>query len=104
MWIEFVSFWLLLGIKCALVSGSRKSLELIDARGESCRCKGSNTATEMNSFRDIEANKALIEETPLERLGESKDVTGAALFLTSDMGSFITGELVQVTGGRGMHQ
>jgi 3-oxoacyl-[acyl-carrier protein] reductase len=60
--------------------------------------------TEMNSFRDTEANKALIEETPLKRLGEPKDVANAALFLASDMGSFITGELMLVTGGRGMHQ
>jgi len=60
--------------------------------------------TEMTSFRHSDANRALIEETPLKRLGEPKDVANAVLFLASDMASFITGELMMVTGGRGMHQ
>jgi 3-oxoacyl-[acyl-carrier protein] reductase len=66
-------------------------------------CPGA-IVTEMTSFRDSEANRALIEETPLKRLGEPRDVANAALFLASDMASFITGELMLVTGGRGMHQ
>jgi len=60
--------------------------------------------TEMTAFRDSQANKALVEETPLKRLGDPKDVADAVLFLASDMASFITGELMLVTGGRGMHQ
>ncbi len=66
-------------------------------------CPGA-IVTEMNAFRDSEANKALIGETPLKRLGDPKDVANAVLFLASDMASFITGELMLVTGGRGMHQ
>lgn len=66
-------------------------------------CPGA-IVTEMNSFRDSEANKALIEETPLKRLGDPVDVANAVLFLSSDMARFITGELMMVTGGRGMHQ
>jgi 3-oxoacyl-[acyl-carrier protein] reductase len=66
-------------------------------------CPGAIT-TDMNSFRDSEANKALIDETPLKRLGKVEDVANAALFLASDMSDFITGELMLVTGGRGMHQ
>ncbi len=60
--------------------------------------------TDMNAFRDSEAIKALIEETPLKRLGVVEDVANAALFLASDLSDFITGELMLVTGGRGMHQ
>jgi len=60
--------------------------------------------TEMTAFRDSEANKILIDETPLKRLGELRDVANAVLFLASDMASFITGELMLVSGGRGMHQ
>jgi 3-oxoacyl-[acyl-carrier protein] reductase len=60
--------------------------------------------TEMTAFRDSEANKILIDETPLKRLGEPRDVANAVLFLASDMASFITGELMLVSGGRGMHQ
>jgi len=66
-------------------------------------CPGA-IVTDMTSFRDSEANKALIDETPLKRLGKVEDVANAALFLASDMSDFITGELMLVTGGRGMHQ
>jgi 3-oxoacyl-[acyl-carrier protein] reductase len=66
-------------------------------------CPGA-IATEMNAYRDAEANKALIAETPLKRIGTVEDVANAAVFLASDMSDFITGELMLVTGGRGMHQ
>jgi 3-oxoacyl-[acyl-carrier protein] reductase len=66
-------------------------------------CPGA-IVTEMTSFRDSQANKALIEETPLKRLGTVEDVANAALFLASDLSDFITGELMLVAGGRGMHQ
>ncbi len=66
-------------------------------------CPGA-IVTDMTSFRDSEANKALIDETPLKRLGKVEDVANAAVFLASDMSDFITGELMLVTGGRGMHQ
>jgi 3-oxoacyl-[acyl-carrier protein] reductase len=66
-------------------------------------CPGAIT-TDMTAFRDSEANKALIAETPLKRLGTVEDVANAALFLASDMSDFITGELMLVAGGRGMHQ
>ena len=66
-------------------------------------CPGA-IVTDMTSFRDSDANRALIEETPLKRLGDPLDVANAVLFLASDKASFITGELMLVTGGRGMHQ
>jgi len=66
-------------------------------------CPGA-IVTEMTSFRDSEANRLLIEETPAKRLGTPKDVARAAVFLASDEADFITGELMLVSGGRGMHQ
>ncbi len=40
-----------------------------------------------------------IENTPLGRLGSPNDVAKAALFLASDLSSFITGQTLQVDGG-----
>jgi NAD(P)-dependent dehydrogenase (short-subunit alcohol dehydrogenase family) len=37
--------------------------------------------------------------TPWPRLGEPKDVAGAAVFLASDMASYITGVNLMVDGG-----
>ena len=55
--------------------------------------------TEMNSHLSDEDREALIDETPLMRFGECSDVAEAALFLASDKASFITGEVLNVSGG-----
>jgi NAD(P)-dependent dehydrogenase (short-subunit alcohol dehydrogenase family) len=36
---------------------------------------------------------------PLGRVGTPEDVAGVALFLASELSSFVTGEFVNVTGG-----
>ena len=49
-----------------------------------------------------EAKEAMLENTPLARLGEPEDVAAAVRFLCSDEASFITGEVILVDGGLGM--
>ena len=39
-------------------------------------------------------------ETPLGRLGRPEEVAAVALFLASDLSSFVTGAVIEVTGGR----
>ena len=41
-----------------------------------------------------------IENTPIPRLGREEDIANAALFLASERASWITGEVLHVTGGR----
>ena len=55
--------------------------------------------TDMNASLSKETKDELCESTPLLRIGEPKDVAGAALFLASDSASFITGEVLSVNGG-----
>jgi len=49
-----------------------------------------------------EGRAAMLQNTPLGRLGEPEDVAGAVRFLCSDEASFITGEVLLVDGGLGM--
>ena len=49
-----------------------------------------------------DATKAMLDSTPLGRLGDPEDVAGAVRFLCSDEASFITGEVLLVDGGLGM--
>ena len=56
-------------------------------------------------FTDVlpeEATQAMLQNTPLGRLGEPQDIAGAVRFLCSDEASFITGEVLLVDGGLGM--
>ncbi len=46
-----------------------------------------------------EEKAALIEETPLGRIGEPEDVANAVVFLAGDKASFITGQDLGVNGG-----
>ena len=52
----------------------------------------------LNCYTDSDIS-ALVEETPLSRLGTPEDVANAALFLASDAASFITGQVLGVNGG-----
>jgi 3-oxoacyl-[acyl-carrier protein] reductase len=41
-----------------------------------------------------------VEEIPLGRAGDPEDVANAALFLASDLSSYISGIVIEVGGGR----
>jgi 3-oxoacyl-[acyl-carrier protein] reductase len=58
--------------------------------------------TQLTDVLPEEATQAMLQSTPLGRLGEPADVAGAVRFLCSDEASFITGEVVLVDGGLGM--
>ena len=58
--------------------------------------------TRLTDVLPEDATAAMLENTPLGRLGEPKDVAGAVRFLCSDEASFITGEVLLVDGGLGM--
>ena len=55
--------------------------------------------TEMNAKLTDEDREVLINDTPLMRIGDTKDIAEAALFLAGDGASFITGEVLNVSGG-----
>ena len=58
--------------------------------------------TQLTDVLPEEATKAMLEQTPLGRLGDPEDVAGAVRFLCSDEASFVTGEVLLVDGGLGM--
>ena len=59
--------------------------------------------TDMVEEIDPAIQQRILEETALKRWGTPDDVASSAVFLASDEASFITGELLIVAGGRGMH-
>jgi 3-oxoacyl-[acyl-carrier protein] reductase len=59
--------------------------------------------TDMVEIIDPEVQQRILDETALARWGTPGDIASAAAFLASADAAFITGELLIVAGGRGMH-
>ena len=49
-----------------------------------------------------EVLESRLTEIPLGRLGTPEDVGNAALFLASDLSAYLTGIVIEISGGRGM--
>jgi 3-oxoacyl-[acyl-carrier protein] reductase len=58
--------------------------------------------TRLTEVLPEEATTAMLQNTPLGRLGDPEDVAGAVRFLSSENASFITGAVLLVDGGLGM--
>lgn len=55
--------------------------------------------TEMTDVLPAEVVENYLNNIPLKRMGEAKDVADAVIFLCSDMSSYITGQVIQIDGG-----
>ena len=55
--------------------------------------------TEMNSALSEADIDAIVDDTPILRIGRVEDVARAALYLASDDASFVTGDVLNVSGG-----
>ena len=58
--------------------------------------------TQLTDVLPEEATQAMLQNTPLGRLGDPEDVAGAVRFLCSDAARFVTGDVLLVDGGLGM--
>ncbi len=55
--------------------------------------------TAMNQNMTIEDTAAIIDATPMGRIGTTNDVAATALFLASEEAGYITGQVIGVNGG-----
>ena len=56
--------------------------------------------TDMTHYlQDEEGAKSFLAKIPLNRFGHASEVADTALFLASDMSSYITGQVISVCGG-----
>lgn len=107
--INIASMWGEVGASCevhysaakAAVIGFTKALaKEVGPSGITVNCVSPGLiSTDMNAIHRPEDLNALIEETPLQRMGTPEDVAAAIAFLTSDKSSFITGQVIGVNGG-----
>jgi 3-oxoacyl-[acyl-carrier protein] reductase len=55
--------------------------------------------TDMTEKLNEKVKDHVVQNSCLKKMGESKDVANLALFLASDLSSYITGEVIRVDGG-----
>src|SRR5206468_8794869 len=55
--------------------------------------------TDMTDYlKDGEASKTYLQKIPLGRFGKSAEIADTALYLASDMSSYVTGQVISVCG------
>ena len=91
------------GTKGAIVMFSKSVAREVAADGILVNCVAPACVdTELISNLPPETVQALCEQIPLKRIGRTDEVAAAVAFLASDEASYITGAIVDVTGGMHM--
>lgn len=57
--------------------------------------------TDMTSVLDQDLKKSVLAQIPMRRMGSAEEVANTALFLASDLSTFISGQVISVCGGMG---
>ncbi len=59
--------------------------------------------TEMTSILPDKVKEEVLKTIPMKKIGEPKEIANLALFLSSDLSNYITGQVINVDGGMVMH-
>jgi 3-oxoacyl-[acyl-carrier protein] reductase len=87
--------------KAAVIAMTKSIAEELGTEGIRANCIAPGaTNTDMLSTMPDYGIKKEIESSFLGRLGEPQDVANTAVFLASDLSSYITGQVIRVDGGR----
>ena len=110
--INISSIWGEIGASCEVVYSASKAgiIGLTKALAKELAPSGITVnciapgviSTDMISCYTQEDIDILRDETPLGRIGTSKDISNAVEFLISDKASFITAQVLGVNGGFGI--
>ena len=86
--------------KAGLIGLTMSMAKEMGSRGVRCNAIAPGfIATDMTDKLSDPIKEAIISSVTLGRMGNVDEIANVALFLASDMSSYITGEVVKVTGG-----
>lgn len=86
--------------KAALIGLSKSLAQELGPSGIRVNCVAPGVIdTEMNAMHSGDTMRELAAQTPLGRIGTAAEVADSVLYLCSERASFITGQVLGVTGG-----
>ena len=86
--------------KAGLIGLTKSMAKEMGARGIRTNCIAPGfIATDMTDKLNDATKEAIISSVSLGRMGTADEIAKVALFLASDMASYITGEVITVSGG-----
>jgi 3-oxoacyl-[acyl-carrier protein] reductase len=86
--------------KAGLIGFTKSVAKEYGSRGILANCIAPGfIETDMTAALPEAARTALLESIPLGRLGSPADIAGAVLYLASDLGGYVTGQVLVVDGG-----
>ena len=89
--------------KAGIIGFSKSIAKEYGSRGIRCNAIAPGfIATEMTDALDEKTKEGYLAGIPLKRLGAGADVANTCVFLASDMGAYITGQVISVCGGLNM--
>ena len=86
--------------KAGLIGLTKSIAKEMGSRGIRANCIAPGfIQTDMTSALPEKMRDEVAASVPLRRLGQPEEVAGVALFLASDMSSYVTGQVVSCCGG-----
>lgn len=86
--------------KAGIIGFSKSIAKEYGSRGIRCNAVAPGfIATEMTAALDEKTRDSYLAGIPLKRLGSGDDIANTCVFLASDMGAYITGQVISVCGG-----
>jgi 3-oxoacyl-[acyl-carrier protein] reductase len=86
--------------KAGIIGFSKSIAKEYGSRGIRCNAVAPGfIATEMTDALDEKTKEGYLSAIPLKRLGAGEDVANTCVFLGSDMGAYVTGQVISVCGG-----
>ena len=86
--------------KAGLIGLTKTVAKELASRGVTCNAIAPGfVKTEMTDVLPDDVKETAMKQIPLARFAEPEDIANAAVFLASDMASYITGQVLLVDGG-----
>lgn len=86
--------------KAAIIGLTKTTARELAQRGVTCNAIAPGFIdTDMTANLSEKVKEEYLEQIPVKRFGKTEDIANLAVFLSSDMASYITGEVIRVDGG-----